>query len=231
MKVKTLTLTIAIIFVGLIANKAIADSMPFSLPSLPYEYNSLEPVIDAKTMEVHHTKHHQAFVDRLNLEAETNADLKTKTIEEILANISKYNNGIRNSAGGFWNHSFFWQIMNSPNNKTKPSAELSKAIEVKFGSLDNFKTAFEKAGADRFGSGWVWLIVNDKKELEIVSSANQDNPLMQDFANKGTPILGNDVWEHAYYLKYQNRRTEYMKNWWQVVNWNKVSENFANAIK
>ena len=206
-----------------------ANEKPFTLPALPYEYNALEPVIDAKTMKVHHTKHHHAFVDRLNLEAETIPDLKTKTIEQILANISIYNIAIRNSAGGFWNHSFFWQIMNNPNNKTKPSEELNKVILAKFGSFENFKSTFEKAGADRFGSGWVWLIVNDKKELEIVSSANQDNPLMKDFANKGTPILGNDLWEHAYYLKYQNRRAEYMNNWWQVVDWKKVSENYKNA--
>ncbi len=201
---------------------------PFTLPKLSYGYNALEPVIDAKTMEIHHTKHHQAYIDKLNAEVAKTSGLKGRTIEQIIGNISNYEPVVRNNAGGHWNHSFFWKLMQSPKNNSEPSPELKAAIEKKFTSLDNFKAEFEKAGAGQFGSGWVWLIKNASGDLEITSTPNQDNPLMDDAKVKGTPILGNDVWEHAYYLKYQNKRPDYLKNWWKVVNWKQVSENFSH---
>lgn len=204
---------------------------PFTLPDLPYETNALTPAIDAETMAIHHGKHHQAYIDKLNAEVDKDKNLQGKTLGEIIASISKYNTAVRNNAGGHWNHSFFWTVMAHPTQTGKPSTELQAAIDSSFGSLDKFKEAFEKAGTDRFGSGWVWLIVNKDKKLEIVSTPNQDNPMMDDAPVKGTPILGNDVWEHAYYLSYQNKRADYLKAWWQVVNWTKVSENYAAATK
>lgn len=201
---------------------------PFTLPELGYAFNALEPVIDAKTMEIHLTKHHQAYIDKLNAEVSINPTLKGKSLEDIVGNVSKYNKAVRNNAGGHWNHSFFWKLMGPDTGEASP--ELKAAIDKKFGSMDKFKEEFEKAGVGQFGSGWVWLIKNSKGELEITSTPNQDNPLMDDAKVKGTPILGNDVWEHAYYLKYQNKRADYLKNWWKVVNWTQVSTNFQ-AVK
>jgi Fe-Mn family superoxide dismutase len=185
----------------------------FTLPALPYATDALAPAIDAKTMEIHHGKHHQAYIDKLNAEVEKDSKLKGKSLGDIITSISSYGPAVRNNAGGHWNHSFFWGIMAPAAQSGTPSPELTTAINESFGSLDKFKTAFEKAGADRFGSGWVWLIVNANGKLEIVSTPNQDNPLMDDAVVKGTPILGNDVWEHAYYLTYQNKRVDYLNAW------------------
>lgn len=202
---------------------------PFSVAALPYAFDALEPAIDARTMEIHHGKHHQAYVDNLNKEVAATPALQGLSLEDIIAGVSKYSPAVRNNAGGHWNHTFFWRIM-APGSKTgAPSEALGKAIDASFGSMDEFKVAFEKAGTSRFGSGWVWLIVREGK-LEITATPYQDNPLMDDAPVKGTPILGNDVWEHAYYLKYQNKRGDYLKNWWSVVNWPEVSQAYAAAL-
>lgn len=206
-------------------------SGPFILPELSYPYNALEPVIDAKTMEIHLTKHHQAYVDKLNGEVAKTSGLKGRTIEQIVGNVSNYNITVRNNAGGHWNHTFFWKLMGPAAQSGEPSPELKAAIDKKFGSIEKFEEEFDKAGVAQFGSGWVWLIKNSSGNLEITSTPNQDNPLMDDAKVKGTPILGNDVWEHAYYLKYQNKRADYLKNWWKVVNWKQVSENYSTATK
>ncbi|SMQ72122.1 superoxide dismutase, Fe-Mn family [Devosia lucknowensis] len=204
---------------------------PFTLPDLDYGYDALEPVIDAQTMELHHSKHHQSFVDNLNkAAAEGDDNLTDVALEDILANTADYATSIRNNAGGHWNHTFFWEIIGPPAESGEPSAELSAAIEASYGSMDDFKTAFQDAGAARFGSGWVWLIVNDANELEITTTPNQDNPLMDVAEVKGTPVIGNDVWEHAYYLTYNNRRAEYLSKWWDVVNWDEVSIRYAEAL-
>lgn len=214
--------------VGLaIAANGVKPAEKFMLPALPYATNALEKAIDAKTMEIHHGKHHQAYVDKLNEEVAKDASLKGKTVEEIVGGISKYPAAVRNNAGGHWNHSFFWTIMTPE--ETMPSAELAEAIKSSFGSQEEFQKKFEEAGVKQFGSGWVWLIVNKDGKLEITSTPNQDNPLMDDAKVKGTPVLGNDVWEHAYYLRYQNKRGEYLKGWWSVVNWTRVSELYAQA--
>lgn len=202
----------------------------FALPDLPYAPDALEPVIDAKTMETHHGKHHKAYVDNLNKQIETTPDLAGKSLDDIVKNISKYNTAVRNNGGGHWNHSFFWQLMGPADKSGKPSAELEKALVDSFGSIDAFKEEFEKAGTTRFGSGWAWLIVGADGKLAVTSSPNQDNPLMDIAEVKGTPVLGNDVWEHAYYLHYQNRRADYLKAWWSVVNWEQVSKNYAAAV-
>ena len=202
-------------------------SGPFTLPKLPYAANALEKAIDTQTMELHHGKHHQAYVDKLNDEVAKSPALKDKTLEQIIGEISKYPAPVRNNAGGHWNHTFFWNIMTS--DATQPSAALKLAIESAFGSMDEFKKKFEEAGTKQFGSGWVWLIVNAGGKLEIISTPNQDNPLMDDAKIPGTPVLGNDVWEHAYYLRYFNKRADYLKSWWNVVNWNAVSEHYAKA--
>jgi len=204
-----------------------APTGPFTLPALPYAPGALSKAIDKQTMEIHHGKHHKAYVDNLNKEVGKDAALKDKSIEDIIANISKYPAAVRNNGGGHWNHTFFWSIMTP--DKTEMSAELSAAVTEKFGSLDDFKKKFEEAGTKQFGSGWAWLIVNKSGELEITSTPNQDNPLMDDAKVKGAPILGNDVWEHAYYLRYQNKRADYLKAWWNVVNWKKVSDLYAKA--
>lgn len=226
---KNFILTLSLLVLGSVAAFATADkpSGPFTLPKLGYEYGALAPVIDAKTMETHLTKHHQAYIDKLNAEVAKDKKLNEKSLEDIVANISDYNDTVRNNAGGHWNHSFFWKIIGPAANSGEPSPELKAAIDKKFGSMDEFKSQFEKAGADRFGSGWVWLIKNPSGDLEIVSTPNQDNPLMDVAEKKGTPILGNDVWEHAYYLTYQNKRADYLKNWWKVVNWKQVSDNYV----
>lgn len=200
---------------------------PFTLPELPYAKNALEKAIDAQTMGIHYGKHHQAYIDNLNKEVEKDESLKGKTLEEIMAKISKYPAAVRNNAGGHWNHSFFWTIMTPE--KTAPSEELAAAIVSAFGSMDDFKKKFEEAGTKQFGSGWAWLVVNKSGKLEVTATPNQDNPLMNDAKVKGTPVLGNDVWEHAYYLRYFNKRGDYLKAWWDVVNWKQASDIYARA--
>jgi len=199
--------------------------MAFTLPPLPYAYDALEPHIDEKTMQIHHDKHHQAYVDNLN-KAIAGSEHENKSLEELIANAGKISPAVRNNGGGHWNHSFFWEILS--NNGGSPSGNLGEAINSTFGSFDEFKTKFSAAGVGRFGSGWVWLITRDGK-LEISSTPNQDNPLMDVAEVKGTPILGVDVWEHAYYLKYQNRRPEYLTAIWNVINWDKVQKHFDKA--
>ena len=197
---------------------------------LPYSYNALEPFIDAMTMEIHHTKHAAGYTKNLNdaCMAE-NVDIKTKSIISLLESISKYSTKMRNNAGGHFNHELFWQLM-KPAPATAPTGALADAINKSFGSLDNFKAAFSDAAKTRFGSGWAWLIVNEKGQLAICSTPNQDNPLMDIAETKGTPILGLDVWEHAYYLKYQNKRPDYINAWWNLVNWKFVEDRY-NANK
>src|SRR3954467_3365668 len=200
--------------------------MAFTLPALPYAFNALEPHIDARTMEIHHGKHHNAYVTNLN-NAIAGTDAEKLSIEEICKNISKYPAAVRNNGGGHYNHSLFWTVL-GPNAGGAPTGALAEAIKSAFGSFDEFKTKFAAAGTTRFGSGWAWLIVKDGK-LEISSTPNQDNPLMDVAEVKGTPIFGVDVWEHAYYLKYQNRRPEYLTQVWNVINWPKVEEHFVKA--
>ena len=198
--------------------------MAFELPQLPYNYDALEPHIDARTMEIHHSKHHQAYITNLNA-AIAGTDLEGKTIEEIML-LCKDKPAVRNNGGGFWNHNLFWEIM-APNKGGEPNGELADAIVAAFGSFASFKDEFAKAGATRFGSGWAWLCVTNGK-LEVCSTANQDNPLMGEGCN-GTPILCMDVWEHAYYLNYQNRRPDYIQAFFNVINWEVVAEKFAAA--
>ncbi|MBI3518930.1 MAG: superoxide dismutase [Bacteroidetes bacterium] len=202
--------------------------MSFELPKLDYAYTALEPHIDAKTMEIHHSKHHQAYVTNLN-NAIAGTDAEKMSIEDICKNISKFPMAVRNNGGGHYNHSLFWQIM-APNAGGTPSGDLAKAIETDLGGFDKFKADFTAAGATRFGSGWAWLCVKEGK-LCVCSTPNQDNPLMDIADCKGTPILGMDVWEHAYYLHYQNRRPDYMAAFFNVINWTKVSELYAAAKK
>ena len=198
--------------------------MAFTLPPLPYAYDALEPYIDAQTMTIHHDKHHQAYVDNLN-KAIAGTEYENKSLEDIIKVAGSISPAVRNNGGGHWNHSFFWPIM-APHAGGGPSGELADAITSAFGSFEAFKEKFNAAATSRFGSGWAWLIVKDGK-LEITSTPNQDNPLMDVAEVKGAPILGVDVWEHAYYLKYQNRRAEYLNNFWNVINWAKVSELYA----
>ena len=200
--------------------------MAFTLPPLPYAPEALEPHIDAQTMQIHHGKHHQAYVDNLN-KAIAGTDNENKSLEELVRSAGSISPAVRNNGGGHWNHSFFWEIL-GPNAGGQPTGALADAINSTFGSLDALKEKVNTAGATRFGSGWAWLIVRDGK-LEVSSTPNQDNPLMDVAEVKGTPILGIDVWEHAYYLKYQNRRPEYLTNIWNVINWDKVSEHFSKA--
>lgn len=207
-----------------------SDAPAFTLPELGYEYDALEPVIDAETMELHHSKHHQSFVDNLNNAVEAGTIAEGATVEELVATAGEQPTAVRNSAGGHWNHTFFWEIIGPTDQTGEASEELTAAIDAVYGSMDEFKAEFEAAGAARFGSGWVWLVVNEAGELEITSTPNQDNPLMDVAEVKGTPVIGNDVWEHAYYLTYNNRRAEYLSNWWDVVNWDEVSERYAEAL-
>lgn len=203
--------------------------MSFELPKLPYEYTALEPHIDAKTMEIHHTKHHQAYVTNLN-NAIANTDAAGLSLEEINQNISRYPMAVRNNGGGHFNHSLFWTVM-KPGGGGQPTGELGEAITKTFGSFDEFKTQFAQAAATRFGSGWAWLIVKADKSLAITSTPNQDNPLMDIAETKGTPVLGIDVWEHAYYLHYQNRRPDYVSAFWNVINWDEVARRYAEATR
>lgn len=202
--------------------------MAFSLPPLPYAYDALEPTIDEATMKLHHDKHHQAYTDKLNEAVAADASLAGKTIEEIMGLISSQPKKVRDNGGGYWNHLFFWDTMKGGGGQ--PGGALAAAIDAKFGSLDALKTKFNEAGVGQFGSGWVWLIVDAAGELAVTASPNQDNPLFDDAPVKGTPILGNDVWEHAYYLTYNNRRPDYLKAWWDVVNWEKAAERYEAAV-
>ena len=200
--------------------------MAFELPNLPYATNALEPSIDQQTMEIHHGKHHKGYTDKLN-DAIKGTDMEGKSIEEILKNVGG-NNAVRNNGGGYYNHDLFWKVM-GPNAGGQPSGALADAINQKFGSFDKFKEEFSNAAGTRFGSGWAWLIVDGSGNLQVTSTPNQDNPLMDVAEVKGTPILGLDVWEHAYYLKYQNKRPDYVGNWWNVVNWEEVNKRYAAA--
>lgn len=199
--------------------------MSFELPKLNYAFDALEPHIDARTMEIHHDKHHAGYTSKLNA-AIDGTDLDGKTIENILINLDMSNTAVRNNGGGYYNHSLFWEIM-SPNGGGKPSGELADAINASYGSFDAFKEAFSKAAGTRFGSGWAWLCVHQGGKVEICSTPNQDNPLMPGIGCGGTPILGLDVWEHAYYLNYQNRRPDYVSAFFNVIDWNEVSSRYA----
>ncbi|QNR25883.1 superoxide dismutase [Croceimicrobium hydrocarbonivorans] len=201
--------------------------MAFELPALPYAHNALEPHIDQQTMEIHHGKHHAGYTTKLNAAIE-GSDLANQSIEDILANVSKHGGAVRNNGGGFYNHSLFWTVM-GPNGGGNPSGELASAIDEAFGSFEAFKDAFANAAATQFGSGWAWLSVDGNGKLQVSSTANQDNPLMDVAEVKGTPILGLDVWEHAYYLKYQNRRPDYIEAFFNVINWDAVAANYAAA--
>lgn len=201
--------------------------MSFTLPDLTYPFNGLEPHIDAMTMEIHHDKHHAGYTNNLN-NAIQGTDLEGKSIEAILADISNQSGAVRNNGGGYYNHCMFWEVM-SPNGGGAPTGELGDAINAKFGSFEAFKDEFSKAAATRFGSGWAWLVVDASGNLAVTSTANQDNPMMDIAEVKGTPILCVDVWEHAYYLKYQNRRPEYLTNFFNVVNWEEVSKRYSAA--
>ena len=202
--------------------------MAFELPALGYEYNSLEPHIDARTMEIHHSKHHNAYVTNLN-NALAGTPAAELSLEEICKNIGQYPVAVRNNGGGHYNHSLFWTLLST--NGGSPSAPLMAAIENDLGGMDAFKTAFNNAAAIRFGSGWAWLSVTADKKLVVSSTPNQDNPLMDIAEVKGTPILGLDVWEHAYYLHYQNRRPDYISAFWNMINWNEVNRRFEQATK
>ncbi len=201
--------------------------MAYELPPLPYDYNALEPYIDTQTMQLHHDKHHQTYVTNLNNALQGQDQLATMSVDDLLRNISQVPDSIRtavqNNGGGHSNHSMFWSIM-KPNGGGEPTGDLASAIQQAFGSFDAFKTAFNDAGTKRFGSGWAWLVL-DNGALKVISTANQDSPLMSGMY----PVMGNDVWEHAYYLKYQNRRPEYLNAWWNVVNWDEVARRFAQG--
>lgn len=199
--------------------------MSFQLPNLPYPYDALEPNIDARTMEIHHTKHHNGYTSKLNAAIE-GTDLEGKSIEDILTGMDMSNTAVRNNGGGYYNHCLFWEVM-SPNGGGNPEGALGSAISEAFGSFEGFKDAFSKAAAGRFGSGWAWLCVHKGGKVEICSTANQDNPLMPGTGCGGHPILGLDVWEHAYYLHYQNRRPDYIEAFFNVINWDKVAKEYA----
>ena len=200
--------------------------MAFTLPALPYAHDALEPHFDTLTMQIHHGKHHQAYVDNLN-KAIAGTPHENESLESLVANCGNISPAVRNNGGGHWNHTFFWESL-APNAGGAPTGELADAINATFGSFEAFKEKFANAGMTRFGSGWAWLLLHNGK-LEVASTPNQDNPLMDLSDVEGTPILGADVWEHAYYLKYQNRRADYLAAFWNVVNWNKVAERFAAA--
>jgi len=202
--------------------------MAFELPPLPYDYNALEPYIDEQTMRLHHDKHHQTYVANLNAALQNNAEFASLSVEDLVRRINEIpeasRTAVRNNGGGHVNHSMFWQIM-KPNGGGEPTGELASAIQQAFGSFDVFKTQFNDAGAKRFGSGWTWLVLDQSGKLAVTSTANQDSPLMEG----SYPVMGNDVWEHAYYLKYQNRRPEYLNAWWNVVNWDEVARRYTQG--
>ena len=217
------------IFLATAISAATFATAQFKQSPLPYAYNALEGSIDAETMEIHYTKHAAGYVTNLN-KAIAGTPLEKESITKILSHISKETPAVRNNAGGHYNHELFWTVL-TPEKNTKPSAKLAKAITESFGSLDALKEKLSKAGADRFGSGWAWLVVTADKKLAVTSSGNQDNPLMDIAEVKGTPILGIDVWEHAYYLKYQNKRADYLTAFWNVTNWKEVSKRYEEATK
>ena len=202
--------------------------MAFTLPQLPYAHDALEPHIDVQTMQIHHGKHHQAYVDNLN-KAVAGSEHENKSLEELIASAGTISPAVRNNGGGHWNHSFFWEIL-GPNAGGQPSGRLAEAINQTFGSFDALKEKLNAAGTTRFGSGWAWLVVDGDKRLRIGSTQNQDNPLMDVAEIKGFPLLGLDVWEHAYYLRYQNKRPDYINNWWKVVNWNYVADRYQSIV-
>ncbi|HTU12650.1 MAG TPA: superoxide dismutase [Allosphingosinicella sp.] len=202
---------------------------PFSVPPLPYAYDALAPVIDARTMEIHHGRHHRAYVDNLNRIVGDTPALRGMGLDALVARAGSLPAAVRNNAGGHWNHSFFWESMTAPDRGGAPDGALLSAIRGAFGSLDAMKTAFDAAGTSRFGSGWAWLILGRDGRLAVASTSNQDNPLMDVAETKGVPLLGNDLWEHAYYLTYQNRRGDYLREWWRVVDWSVVSRRLDQA--
>ena len=201
--------------------------MSFQLPKLPYAYDALEPHIDARTMEIHHSKHHNGYTNNLN-NAINGTDLEGKSINDILENLDMSNGAVRNNGGGYYNHDLFWKVM-SPNGGGAATGAVASAIDEAFGSFDGFKEAFSKAAATRFGSGWAWLCVHEGGKVEVCSTANQDNPLMPEMGCSGTPILGLDVWEHAYYLNYQNRRPDYINAFFNVINWDEVNKRYEEG--
>ncbi|MFN7176343.1 MAG: superoxide dismutase [Thermaurantiacus sp.] len=205
---------------------------PFVLDPLPYAETALEPVIDAETMRLHHGAHHKAYVDNLNKAVSENPALQQMSLQRMMAEVSKHGKAVRDNGGGHWNHTFFWNLMAPDGQRGAPSQALNAAIARDFGSMEKMKAAFEAAGRGQFGSGWAWLIVRPDGRLKITATPNQDNPLMDVVPEneRGTPILGNDVWEHAYYLNYRNRRGEYLSRWWEVVNWGRVNELYAEAV-
>ena len=202
--------------------------MAFEVPPLPYDYNALEPYIDTQTMQLHHDKHHAAYVNNLNNALQNQSQLASWTVEDLVQRINEVpesiRTAVRNNAGGHVNHSMFWQIM-KPNGGGEPTGELGSAIQQAFGSFDQFKAAFNDAGVKRFGSGWTWLVLDRSGKLQVISTANQDSPLMDGMF----PVMGNDVWEHAYYLKYQNRRPDYLAAWWNVVNWDEITHRYQHG--
>ena len=201
--------------------------MSFQLPKLPYAYDALEPHIDARTMEIHHSKHHNGYTNNLN-NAIKGTDLESKSILDILENLDMNNMAVRNNGGGFYNHDLFWKVM-SPNGGGEPSGDLAAAINEEFGSFEEFKNAFSKAAATRFGSGWAWLCVHKGGKVKVCSTPNQDNPLMPEIGCGGVPVLGLDVWEHAYYLHYQNRRPDYINSFFNLINWEEVNRRYAEG--
>lgn len=207
------------------AENLVPHTPEFTLPPLPYAYDALEPHIDKMTMEIHHTKHHQAYVTNLN-KALSETTLHANSLEEILSKVSGLSPAIRNNGGGHWNHSFFWKLM-KPNGGGAPAGKVAEAINQAFGSFADFQKQFNEAAMKRFGSGWAWLLVNGDGKLQIASTPNQDNPLMDVSDTKGKPVLGIDVWEHAYYLKYQNKRADYVGAWWNLINWDQVAANLG----
>jgi Fe-Mn family superoxide dismutase len=199
----------------------------FSLPPLPYDPAALEPSIDSETMKIHHGRHHQTYVDKLNEQVTKNPALAALTLDEINKNAATYSDAVRNNEGGHFNHSFFWKIMAAQGKGGEPSKDLLARIQSDFGGLDAMKDALNAAALGRFGSGWGWLVLTDEKKLAVCATPYQDNPAMNNAETKGMPLIGIDVWEHAYYLKYQNRRVDYLKSWWSIVNWNEVNKRFA----
>lgn len=210
--------------------QAQAPKPAFTLDALPYSTDALAPVIDKETMELHHGRHHRAYVDNLNKAVGVDPALKALSLEQLMARVSTLPKAIRDNGGGHWNHRFFWGLMAPEGQRGQPSARLTAAIEKQWGTMDAFKAAFQQAGASQFGSGWAWLILKDDGTLAVVSTPNQDNPLMDLAPVKGRPILANDVWEHAYYLNYRNRRGDYLAKWWDVVNWGRVNDVYDEAV-
>lgn len=213
------------------APAAQAPAPAFALDPLPYAADALAPVIDAETMQLHHGRHHKAYVDNLNKAVAADPKLGGLTLEQLMARVSTLPKAVRDNGGGHWNHRFFWPLMAPEGQRGAPSPALQKAIEAQWGSLDKFKAAFQQAGTGQFGSGWAWLVLTPDGRLAVTSTPNQDNPLMDLAPVKGQPILANDVWEHAYYLTYRNRRGDYLWKWWEVVNWNQVNRNYEAAVK